>query len=155
MWPLQHLWEPLLQMAPALPLEAPTNSKSLLEVEEIVQRKHEACLHRLIFMLSPEPRILLNSYSICLISWTNGLHDKRKEASIMVATHVQLWFLSKCCCCTYHDRKARNKKQSNWFHFLVVNQSWSLNRLVLCSHYGFIHLYIKSTLQQRHPLVSL
>ena len=32
-------------MAPALLLEALTSKKSLLEVEEIVQRKHEACLH--------------------------------------------------------------------------------------------------------------
>ena len=32
-------------MAPALPLEAPTNSKSLLGVEETVQRKPEACLY--------------------------------------------------------------------------------------------------------------
>ena len=47
-------------MVPAILLEALTNNKSLLEVEEIVQRKHEACLHTLIFMLSAEPHILLN-----------------------------------------------------------------------------------------------
>ena len=47
-WLLQHLWEPLQRMVPALLLEALTHSKSLLEVEEMMQckswKKHASTL---------------------------------------------------------------------------------------------------------------
>ena len=59
-WLIQHLWEPLLPMDPALLLETLTRNRSLPGVEEKVHRESQAsCLHSHIAIPPLKPLIVI------------------------------------------------------------------------------------------------